>query len=147
MSSVNKVFVLGNLGQDPEVRYTPAGQAVCELNIATNERWKGKDGQAQEKVEWHRVVVWGKDAENAGKYLTKGRPVHVEGRLQTRKYQAKDGSDRYVTEIVANSIQYLNGKEGGGRGGDRDDGPPAPDGDAGNGGGYGARRPDDDLPF
>ena len=144
--NVNKVFILGNLGSDPEVRYTGNGTAVCELRLATNERWKGKDGQAHEKVEWHRVVVWGKDAENAGKYLAKGRAVHVEGRLQTRDYEAKDGSKRYVTEIVANAIQYLGGgKDGDRRRGGDDDGPPPPEGDAGNGG-YGG-GPDDDIPF
>lgn len=149
--SVNKVFILGNLGSDPEVRFTGNGTAVCELRLATNERWKGKDGQAHEKVEWHRVVVWGKDAENAGKYLAKGRAVHVEGRLQTRDYEAKDGSKRYVTEIVATAIQYLGGgnRDGAGRRGGDDDGPPPPDGDAGNDGrgGFGGARPDDDLPF
>lgn len=147
---VNKVILIGNLGGDPEIRYTGTGTAVCELRLATSESWKDKQGQKQERVEWHRIVVWGKDAENAGKYLAKGRQIYVEGRIQTRKYEAKDGTDRYVTEIVAQHITYLGGgKDGERRRGEDDDGPPAPDGDAGNGGGGfgGSRGPDDDIPF
>jgi single-strand DNA-binding protein len=135
-SGVNKVTLIGNLGQDPEVRYTGSGSAVCELRLATNESWKGKDGQRQEKVEWHRVVLWGTDAENAGKYLQKGRQVYVEGRIQTRTYDDKDGAKRYVTEIIGQRLVYL----GGGKDGARDESPPSDDGGGFGGGGW------DDLP-
>ncbi len=106
-ASVNKVILIGNLGSDPQVRFTPSGQAVANFNIATNESWKGKDGQDQEKTEWHKIVVWGKLAELCGEYLGKGRTVYVEGRLQTREWNDKEGNKRYTTEIVANSIQFL----------------------------------------
>ena len=106
-ASVNKVILIGNLGSDPEVRYTPSGQAVANFNIATNESWKGKDGQDQERTEWHKIVVWGKLAEICGEYLGKGRTVYVEGRLQTREWADKEGHKRYTTEIVANTVQFL----------------------------------------
>ncbi|MBX7147651.1 single-stranded DNA-binding protein [bacterium] len=115
MASVNKVIIIGNLGQDPEVRFTPGGAAVATLNVATNERWNDKNGQAQERTEWHRIVVWGRLAELCKEYLSKGRPVYVEGRLQTRKWQDKSGQDRFTTEIVAQAIQFL-GARGGGEG-------------------------------
>lgn len=107
MASLNKVMLIGNLGQDPEVRFTPAGQPVATFNIATSERWTDKAGQKQEKTEWHRIVVWGKQAENCKEYLSKGRPVFVEGRLQTRDWTDKEGKKRYTTEIVANLVQFL----------------------------------------
>lgn len=109
MASVNKVILIGNLGSDPEVRYTPSGAAVANFNIATNENWKDKNGQDQERTEWHRIVVWGKLAELCGEYLSKGRTVYVEGRLQTRDWTDKEGNKRYTTEIVANTIQFLGG--------------------------------------
>lgn len=112
MASVNKVILIGNLGSTPEVKYTPSGQAVSSFNIATNEKWKDKDGQFQEKTEWHRIVVWGKQAENCGKYLSKGKPVYVEGKLQTREWKDKDGQKKYTTEVVAQSIQFLGSKDG-----------------------------------
>lgn len=107
MASLNKVMLIGNLGQDPEVRFTPAGQAVATFSIATTERWTDKAGQKQEKTEWHRIVVWGKQAENCKEYLSKGRPVFVEGRMQTREWTDKEGKKRYTTEIVANLVQFL----------------------------------------
>lgn len=107
--SVNKVILVGNLGQNPELKYTPSGQAVCNLSIATNESWTGKDGQKQEKTEWHRLVLFGKLAELAGQYLQKGRQVYIEGKLQTRSWQDKDGQTRYTTEIVGQTMQFLGG--------------------------------------
>ncbi|TDM08156.1 MAG: single-stranded DNA-binding protein [Ideonella sp. MAG2] len=118
MASVNKVIILGNLGRDPEVRYTPNGAAVCNLRIATTRNWKSRDsGERQEETEWHSVVMYDRQAEIAGEYLKKGRPVYIEGRLKTRKWQDKDGNDRYTTEIVADSMQLLGGRDGGGGGG------------------------------
>jgi single-strand DNA-binding protein len=125
MASVNKVIVLGNLGKDPEVRYTPNGSAVCNLRIATTRNWKNKDsGEKMEETEWHSVVLYDRQAEVAGEYLKKGRPVYIEGRLKTRKWQDKEGTDRYTTEIVADSMQLLGGREGmgGGAGGEDDAG-------------------------
>ena len=113
--SVNKVILIGNLGKKPELRYTPGGQAVAQFNIATNERWGGKDGQpAHERTEWHRIVVWGRTAENCAQYLDKGRSVYVEGRLQTREWTDKEGQKKYTTEIIAQTVQFLGGKGGGG---------------------------------
>ena len=118
MASVNKVIVLGNLGRDPELRYTPSGAAVCNVSIATTRNWKSKDsGERQEETEWHRVVFYDRLAEIAGEYLKKGRPVYVEGRLKTRKWQDKDGKDNYTTEIIAEQMQLLGGREEGGSGG------------------------------
>ena len=107
MASINKVMVMGRLGQDPEMRYTQNQTAVCSLNVATTEFRIGQDGQRQEMTEWHRVVVWGKQAENAAKYLAKGRGVFVEGRLQTRSFEDQNGQKRFTTEIVANNVQFL----------------------------------------
>ncbi|HMM84611.1 MAG: single-stranded DNA-binding protein [Gammaproteobacteria bacterium] len=113
MASVNKVILIGNLGKDPEVRYTPSGAAVCNLRIATTRNWKNRDsGERQEETEWHSVVLYDRQAEVAGEYLRKGRPVYIEGRLKTRKWQDKDGNDRYTTEIVAETMQLLGGREG-----------------------------------
>ena len=108
--SLNKVMLIGNLGADPELRYTPAQMAVCTLRIATNERRKGADGQWSDHTEWHSVVVWGKQAENCNQYLKKGRQVYLEGRLQTRKWQDQEGKDRYKTEIIANTVQFIGGR-------------------------------------
>ncbi len=105
MASVNKVILIGNLGRDPEVRYMPDGGAITNVSIATTESWKDKNGEKQEKTEWHRVAFFGKLAEIAGEYLKKGSQVYVEGRLQTRKWQDKDGNDKYTTEIVADRMQ------------------------------------------
>src|SRR5215831_9926329 len=109
MASVNKVILIGNLGSDPEVKYTPSGSAVANFNIATNESWTSKDGKKEERTEWHKIVVWNKLAELCGEYLSKGRPAYVEGRLQTREWNDKDGNKRYTTEIVAQTIQFLGG--------------------------------------
>lgn len=111
---VNKVILVGNLGQDPEIKYMPSGQAVCNISIATTESWNDKtSGEKVEKTEWHRIVFFRKLAEIAGEYLRKGSQVYVEGRLQTRKWQDQSGADRYTTEIVANEMQMLGGKGGG----------------------------------
>ena len=161
---INKVILIGNLGKDPEVRYTQSGQAVADLRLATNDSWIDKNGQQQERTEWHSVVVWGKSAEACGKYLQKGRTVYVEGRLQTREWE-KDGVKRYTTEVIANDVQFLGG-QGGGRGAGGDEPPPfdggamggggsaggggAGGGSSGAGGGGasgGGRPPDDDIPF
>ncbi len=115
MASINKVIIIGNLGRDPEVRYTPNGAAVCNVSVATTRNWKDKNsGEKIEETEWHRVVFYDRLAEIAGEYLKKGRPVYVEGRLKTRKWQDKDGKDNYTTEIVADNMQLLGGREGGG---------------------------------
>jgi len=116
MASVNKVILIGNLGRDPETRYTTGGDAVTNLNIATSEQWKDKSGEKQERTEWHRVVLFGRQAEIAGEYLKKGRSVYIEGRLQTRKYTDKDGVEKYSTEIVGDRMQILGRREGGGGG-------------------------------
>lgn len=107
MRGINKAIVIGHLGNDPEVKYTASGKAVATLSVATNENWTNKDGQKEERTEWHRVVVWGKQAENCGEYLKKGRQVYIEGRIQTRSWQDKDGNKKYTTEIVANNVQFL----------------------------------------
>ncbi len=150
---INKVILIGNLGKDPEVRFTPSGQAVANFNIATSESWTDKtSGQKQERTEWHRIVVWGKLGELCGEYLKKGRQCYVEGRLQTREWTDKDGQKKYTTEVVANTVQFLGGAPGGGApradgGGSRG---PA---DSGNGGGsappddQGGPPPADDIPF
>lgn len=107
-ASVNKVILIGHLGSNPEVRYMPSGQAVANFNVATNENWKDKTGQDQERTEWHRIVVWGKLAELCKEYLSKGRQVYIEGRLQTREWE-KDGIKRNTTEVIANTVQFLGG--------------------------------------
>ncbi len=114
MASVNKAIIIGNLGKDPEMRYMPSGDAICNFSIATTDSWKDKSGEKQEKTEWHRISMFGKLAEIAGEYLKKGSQVYVEGRLQTRKWQDKDGHERYTTEIVADRMQMLGSKSGGG---------------------------------
>ena len=160
MASVNKVIIVGNLGRDPEVRYTPNGSAVCNVSVATTRSWKNKDsGDKNEETEWHRVVFYDKLAEIAGEYLKKGRSVYVEGRLKTRKWQDKDGAEKYTTEIIATDMQMLGSREGMGGGAGVDDGGgyerPAP---ASRPAAAAANRPaakspsgfsdmDDDIPF
>lgn len=118
MASVNKVILIGNLGRDPEVRYNPNGVAWCTVSIATTRNWKNREtGERQEETEWHRVVFNDRLAEIAGEYLKKGRPVYVEGRLKTRKWTDKDGAEKFTTEILADQMQLLGGREGGGGGG------------------------------
>ncbi len=137
MASVNKVILIGNLGNDPELKYTPSNRPVCNLSIATNEVFKDKSGQRQERTEWHRVTVWGEQGETCSKYLSKGRSVYVEGRLQTRSWDDKDGKKRYSTDIVADRVVFLGGGgpgEGGGGGGG------GPRRGGGGGGGAGGGR-------
>ncbi|HQT25166.1 MAG: single-stranded DNA-binding protein [Burkholderiales bacterium] len=110
MAAVNKAILIGNLGKDPDVRYTPEGTAITNITLATTENWKDKNGEKQEKTEWHHVVFFGKLAEIAGEYLTKGSQIYVEGRIRTRKWQDKEGQDRYTTEIVAGIMQMLGGR-------------------------------------
>ena len=110
--SVNKVILVGNLGKDPDVRYTQTGSAVANFSIATSEQWNDRDGKRQERTEWHNIVVWGKQAESCGQYLSKGRQVYVEGSIRTRSYDDKSGNKRYITEIVAQRIQFLGGGGG-----------------------------------
>jgi single-strand DNA-binding protein len=110
--SVNKVIILGRLGQDPELKYTPSGAAVCNFSLATSESWNDKaTGQKQERTEWHRIVVWGKLAELCNQYLSKGRQAFVEGKIQTRSWEDKDGNKRYTTEIAANTVQFIGGRD------------------------------------
>ncbi len=150
---VNKVILVGNLGKDPEVRYSPNGQAVANITIATSESWKDKNtGDKQEKTEWHRVVFFGRLAEIAGEYLKKGSQIYVEGRLQTRKWQDKEGKDRYTTEIVAGEMQMLGSRAGAGAPTDsfNQDQPPAEQGAAKSGAKNTAAATadfDDDIPF
>ena len=147
MGSVNKVILVGNLGRDAELRYTPGGAAVATLNLATTEVWNDKGGQRQEKTEWHRIVLWGKQAESLQEYLVKGKQIYVEGRLQTRQWDDKDGNKRYTTEIKADRITLLGGGGGGGRGAsmERGGGASVPHG----GGDEPPMEPitDDDIPF
>ena len=110
MASVNKVIILGNLGADPELRYTNSGTAVANFRIATNDRWTDKGGESQERTEWHSIVAWAKLGEICGKYLKKGRPVYIEGRLQTRSWEDQSGNKRYTTEIIAQTMQMLGGR-------------------------------------
>lgn len=153
---INKVILIGHLGADPETRYMPSGGAVTNLRVATTESWKDKQsGEPQERTEWHRVVLFGRLAEISAEYLRKGSQVYLEGRLQTRKWQGQDGADRYTTEVVANEMQMLGGRGGGGaqQGGGAD---------TGSGESFDERRPaavastgdagpkddfDDDIPF
>ncbi|OGS92144.1 MAG: single-stranded DNA-binding protein [Gallionellales bacterium GWA2_60_18] len=114
MASVNKAILVGNLGKDPEVRYMPSGEAIANITLATTDTWKDKSGTKQERTEWHRVSFFGRQAEVVGEYLKKGSQIYVEGRIQTRKWQDKEGQDRYTTEIVADRMQMLGGKSSGG---------------------------------
>ena len=115
MASVNKAILIGNLGKDPELRYTPSGQAVASFSLATSERYKDKEGNWQERTDWHNIVVWGRQGETVKEYLKKGRSCYVEGRIQTRSYDDREGNKKWVTEIIASRIQFLGGRgEGGG---------------------------------
>jgi len=155
MASVNKVILIGNLGADPETRYLPSGDAVTNIRIATTDTWKDKSGEKQEHTEWHRIAFFGKTAEIAGEYLKKGSPVYVEGRIRTRKWQDKEGQDRYSTEIVADRMQLLGGRGGGTETMAREPvGAGAGAGGGGGGGGKAAPKKggafdemDDDIPF
>jgi single-strand DNA-binding protein len=174
MPAVNKVILLGNVGQDPEVRHMPNGDAVCNLSLATNRKWKDKNGDVQEEVEWHRLTFFARQAEIVGEYVDKGDPLYVEGRLKTRKYTDKDGAEKYTTEIIVDQLQLLGsgggggqqqrgrgedrstrGSERGGRsGGGRESAPPRQRNGNGNGSsqarqqsGTGFDSMDDDIPF
>ena len=114
MAGVNKVILVGNLGRDPEIRYTPSGQAVANFTLATSESFNNREGKREERTEWHRIVVWGKTAENCAQYLAKGRTVYIEGRLQTREWEDKEGQKRRTTEVVAQTVQFLGGPRGSG---------------------------------
>lgn len=170
MAGVNKVILIGHLGRDPELRYTQGGTPVCQLSVATTRAYTNKNNDRVEETEWHRVVVWSKQAEHCNNYLSKGRQVYVEGRLQTRSYEDKDGVKKYSTEIIAETVQFL-GSRGEGGGGDRGErgerggsrggggggrgGPPEPRDEGGSDGGGGGWNDnyipsdpaDDDIPF
>jgi single-strand DNA-binding protein len=124
---LNKVMIIGNLGRDPELRYTASGQAVCDFSVATSETYTDRDGQKQERTEWHRVVVWARQAENCKRFLSKGSKVFVEGRLQTRDWEDKSGNKRSTTEIVAQNVQFLSSKGSPGGGGFDEPPPPTDD--------------------
>jgi single-strand DNA-binding protein len=139
--SINKVILIGRLGKDPEMRFTPSGKAVTNFTLATNENWLDQSGEKQERTEWHRIVTWGKLAENCAKLLAKGKQVYVEGRIQTRSWDDKDGNKRYTTEVVANTMQMLGPMESGSRGmGDESH-------DLGSGDGAPGSPEFDDVPF
>jgi single-strand DNA-binding protein len=132
MAGVNKVILVGNLGRDPELRYTQQGTAVANFSLATTENISKKDGTREERTEWHRIVVWGRTAENCSQYLSKGRTVYIEGRLQTREWENKEGQKQRTTEVVAQTVQFLGGPRGeggGGRGGSSGEPPPPADDD------------------
>ena len=160
--SVNKVILVGNLGKDPELRYTPSGAAVATFSLATTERYKDRDGNRQDKTEWHNIVAWRQLAEICGKYLHKGKQVYIEGKIQTRSYDDRDGNKRYITEIVADQMHMLGSRDeqgGGQAGGGYGSGRPQTSGQGSNQGGYGGGQPqgggfeepvfnpDDEIPF
>ena len=148
MGSVNKVILVGNLGRDAELRYTPGGAPVATLSLATTEMWNDKAGQRQEKTEWHRVVLWGKTAESLNEYLMKGKQIYVEGKLQTRKWKDKDGNDKYTTEIRGDRVVLLGGGSRGDAGGGRGSSTPTEEfAHAEAGGGGSVELTDDDIPF
>jgi single-strand DNA-binding protein len=144
MAGVNKVILIGNLGRDPEIRYTQGGQPVANFTLATSESFNTREGKREERTEWHRIVVWGKTAELCTQYLAKGRTVYIEGRLQTREWEDKEGQKRRTTEVVAQTVQFLGGPRGSG-GGAGSGGAPREGG--GHGGAEDAPPPGDDIPF
>src|SRR5580765_3804416 len=146
--SLNKVMLIGNLGKDPEVRFTGTGRAVARFPLATSEVWNDAEGQRQDRTEWHNIVVWGKQAETCGQYLSKGRQVFIEGSIRSRQYDDKEGQKRYITEVIAQRVQFLGG---GGRGDGAGRGASG-GGGSGGGGGGGEDLPapmpeDEDIPF
>jgi single-strand DNA-binding protein len=148
MAGVNKVILIGNLGRDPEIRYTQGGQPVANFTLATSESFNNREGKREERTEWHRIVVWGKTAELCTQYLAKGRTVYIEGRLQTREWEDKEGQKRRTTEVVAQTVQFLGGPRGSGGGGGGGGGGGAPPREGGGyGGGEDAPPPGDDIPF
>jgi single-strand DNA-binding protein len=149
MAGVNKAILIGNLGRDPELRYTQSGQGVCNFTLATSESWAKKDGGGrEERTEWHRIVAWGRTAELCAQYLAKGRTVYIEGRIQTREWENKEGQKQRTTEIVANTVQFLGGPRGsgGGEGGGSFGGSSGGDGRGGPES-SGGPPPEDDIPF
>jgi len=142
-AGVNKVILIGNLGRDPELRYTQSGQAVANFTLATTETWNKKEGGREERTEWHRIVAWGRTGELCAQYLSKGRTVYIEGRLQTREWENREGQKQKTTEVVATSVQFLGGPRGSGpsanQGGGLDSSPPEPTDDG--------PPPGDDIPF
>lgn len=146
MAGVNKAILIGNLGRDPELRYTQSGQAVASFTLATSESWTDKSGERKERTEWHRISAWGKVGELCAQYLSKGRTVYVEGRIQTRDWEDKEGNKRQTTEINAQTVQFLGGPRGEGGGGNpsQGGGPAGPGNDMGNSSGP---APGDDIPF
>ena len=158
MAAVNKAIIVGNLGKDPEVRFTQSGRAVASFSVATTETWMDQESGRQERTEWHNIVVWGKQAESCGQYLAKGRQVYIEGSIRNRSYDDREGNKRYISEIVAQRVQFLGGGGGGGgrseqyEGGGGGGGRPG-QGSGGSGGGFddfGGAPPlpdDDDVPF
>ena len=149
MAGVNKVILIGNLGRDPELRYTASGTAVANFTLATTENIRTKDGGREDRTEWHRIVAWARTAELCAQYLSKGRSVYIDGRLQTREWEDKEGQKRRTTEIVANTVQFLGGRgqgQGQGQGGGGG-APPVPDGGSGAPEGGGSPGGSDDIPF
>ena len=144
MASVNKAIIVGNLGKDPEVRFTQSGRAVANFPVATTDTWMDQENGRQERTEWHNIVVWGKQAEHCGQYLSKGRQVYIEGRIQTRKFEDREGKERYFTEINARQVTFLGGRGEEGRSGQYESG-----GASSGAGGYEAPPvpDDDDVPF
>jgi single-strand DNA-binding protein len=147
MASVNKCILIGNLGRDPELRYTQGGQAVANFSIATTERFSTKDGDRQERTEWHNIVTWGRTAENCAQYLSKGSSCYVEGRLQTREWEDKEGNKRRTTEVVAQFVQFLNTRRGAGADAGRGADAGSRSGDTMPSGGGDAPPPPSDIPF
>jgi len=141
MAGVNKAILIGRLGKDPEIRYTNSGAPVANFTIATSENWTSKEGKKEEKTEWHRIVAWGRLGELCGEYLSKGRRVFIEGKIQTRNYEGKDGNKRYITEIIATSVQFLDSSQRKGAGAD-EAAPPPQDFDQSQ-----SAPPEDDIPF
>jgi len=141
--SVNKVLLIGNLGRDPEVRFTAGGKAVARFSVATSEVWNDTEGTRQERTEWHNVVVWGKQAESCGQYLQKGRQVYIEGSIRSRQYDDKEGNKKYITEVIAQRVQFL----GGGRSGGAGAGPREPQGAEAAGTPAPAGGEEEDIPF
>ena len=142
--SVNKVILLGNLGKDPDLRYTPSGKAVATFSLATNERWTSQDGQKQENTTWHNIVAWGKQAETMKEYLTKGRQVYIEGRIANRSYEDKEGNKKYVSEVVVQQFSFIGSKGSSGNGGGET---AAAESTAETAPDAGSGQSDDDLPF
>jgi single-strand DNA-binding protein len=149
MAGVNKAILIGNLGRDPELRYTQSGSAVANFTLATSENWNNKNGEREERTEWHRIVAWGRTAELCAQYLAKGRTVYIEGRIQTREWEDKEGQKRRTTEIVANTVQFLGGRGqgAGGGGGGRDLPPPSNPSEPPSNPSEPPPGGDDDIPF